>query len=173
MYDVVIHFSPVNKEDINSNSINDYGVKVFSNSPAFTFTYTFVMNINGLLVDFLKKTKCSNPALTQAPKLRNPVEQYGFEKSIYYAALFIREHKLTVKGNIDRMTNKLDVNYLLSEIKTDMDKIQEYNQHKNSVVLMRAKKRKEKAKKVKEVAAKNKIKKARPITKVAKTREEE
>lgn len=68
-------------------------VKVYSNSPAFMFTYAYVANQEGLLIPWLKE-KVGHTALTQPPTMRNPVETLGFEKSIYYACQYVLRNGL-------------------------------------------------------------------------------
>jgi len=61
---------------------------VYSNSPSFVFTYCYVYNKHGLLIDKLKD-KFPTEALTMAPEIRNPIQSLGFEKSTYIAALYL------------------------------------------------------------------------------------
>ena len=123
-YDVLINFIPIDVENEKSNMLNNYSVKLFSNSPAFTFTYTYVLNMNGLLIPFIK-SKCNKLALTKRPRIKNPVEQYGFEKSIYFASLFIKENKLLFKESLRQYTKSLNEKKILRSIKTDMEKLNE------------------------------------------------
>lgn len=91
-YDVAILFC-YNDEVANQTTINNYTLKLFSNSPNFMFTYTYALNQNDMLIPFLK-SKCSRLALTQPPSLRNPIEVYGFEKSVYFACKYIMDNNL-------------------------------------------------------------------------------
>lgn len=96
-YDVIIKFE-TSKEVENSNTLKPYNVKFFSNIPAFTYTYAYVYNKNGLLVDELKD-KFEREVLTKAPIKRNPQETFGYEKSIFFAVYSII--------NDDKYLNKL------------------------------------------------------------------
>jgi len=130
-YDVVIELKPLTDDAKNGRNVTDYNISVFSNSPHFTFTYTYVMNDNGLLVDWCK-SKCHDMALTVKPNTKNPVEQYGFEKSIYYACLFIRENKLYSKATLKKIASKFHKAKVLKDIASDTAKKKEYDSLKKS-----------------------------------------
>lgn len=57
---------------------------LYSNSPSFIFTYCYVYNKHGLLIDKLK-SKLPIEALTKPPVVRNPIESLGYDKSTYIA----------------------------------------------------------------------------------------
>lgn len=61
---------------------------LYSNSPAFIFTYCYVYNKNGLLIDTFK-SKLPIDALTKKPVVRNPIESFGFDKSTYIGARYL------------------------------------------------------------------------------------
>jgi len=113
-------------------SLYDANIKFFSNSPNFMFTYTYVLNQMNLLVDFLK-TKCSSIALKDAPNIKNPIESFGFEKSCYFAALYIKDMSLYKLDTVEKNALKFDKNLLLSKIKSSEEKLKEYNKRKKAV----------------------------------------
>lgn len=126
VYDTVIQFIPIG----NSNgdlTLNNYALKVFSNSPAMMFTYTYVFNNNGMIVDFLID-KCSEKSLKEKPEIKNPQEMFGFEKSIYFSLLYIKELGYNVKSNIK--TNNFIIEKIKKDIMTAEEKFEEYNKHK-------------------------------------------
>lgn len=142
LYDVVIQLIPIGGSNTDL-TLNNYAVKVFSNSPNFLFTYAYIYNQDGILIDFLKD-KVSELALTKAPVIKNSNESYGFEKSVYFALIYIREHRLFNKSTINNMnSNKLDKKKLLNEISNCDDKLKEYNIEKKKIS---EDKKKEKAK---------------------------
>lgn len=63
-------------------------IHMYSNSPSFIFTYCYVYNKHGLLIDKLKN-KLPNEALTMPPEVRNPIESLGYEKSTYIACRYL------------------------------------------------------------------------------------
>ena len=91
-YDVVIQFTPTEKEVTNDLNLNRYTIKVFSNCPSFTYTYAYVYNDYGLIVDFLKD-KYKDITLSDNPIIKNPGEVINFEKSIYFACKYIKSNK--------------------------------------------------------------------------------
>lgn len=87
-YDVVFKFSP--SSDNVSSTLNKYNVFVFSNDPAFNFTYAYVFLKNGLVVKDLIP-KLAKLSRKEAPKVTNPEEQVGYVKSLYFAYLYMQQ----------------------------------------------------------------------------------
>jgi hypothetical protein len=128
-YDVVLQFVPEDKKAMKFGTINDYGIDFFSNSPHMTYTYTYVLNKNGIIVDWMKK-KYSPIALKKAPQTTNPVELFGFEKSCYYACMYINERKLHVKEHIIKSAIPFDSsakNSILNAVIDQETKALQYN----------------------------------------------
>ena len=142
-YDVCIEFVPVDEQSKNDIRLNNYNIRLFSNSPNFTFTYTYVLYNSDMLIDMLA-VKCNKKALTQEPQVRNPIESLGFEKSCYFAALYLREKRLLFKSVIEQNLSIWDEKKFLASIKTDEQKLAEYNKAKKKKT---ENKRKEKKKK--------------------------
>lgn len=130
IYDVFISFIPEDDEIKKDRTINRYKIKLFSNSPNFTFTYTYVLNQNNIIVPQLL-TKCAEKALKEEPKVKNPVGSYGFEKSCYFACLFMKDIGLTNKTLIEQNAITFDEKKVLSKIKSQDDKLKEYSLIKN------------------------------------------
>lgn len=101
-YDVVLKFEPVDKNMLKDGSLKNYSMKVFSNSPSFTFAYAYVAGLNGILVEELMD-KFDVNILGQPPISRNPSLLFSYEKTIYFACKYILEHnklnKSYLKGN--------------------------------------------------------------------------
>jgi hypothetical protein len=129
-YDVVLQFKPIGAQSINDMTLNNYSVKLFSNSPNFVFTYAYVYNNDGILIDFLKE-KISKKALTEPPNIKNPVHSYGFEKSVYFALLYIKNHRLNIKSAFDwSKASKLDKKALLKAVDDSEEKLRQNNRAK-------------------------------------------
>jgi hypothetical protein len=158
-YDVVLRFSPDNKDMEKDRTISRYSLKMFSNSPAFMFTYTYVFNNQELLPKILKK-KCSKTALKEPPKIKNPLESLGFEKSCYFAGLYIREARLTNKFELDKNLYIFNKEDFLTQIIHQEKKLNEY---KSMDEKMREKKKREKEKKKKK--KEEQLKKSKKIKK--------
>lgn len=123
-YDVVVQFTPpeTNGELVaKEGSLKNYHIKLFSNSPSFTYTYAYAFNQYGLMTDHLKK-KFDGSVLNEAPTTRNPSEIIGYEKSTVFALLHILHLQLLPKAKIDKMAKKFDKDLLVKTIRND-DKI--------------------------------------------------
>lgn len=90
-YDVVIKFCKVPETE--PRDLNGYLIKVFCNSPSFTFTYTYVYNEIGMYIDELK-SKTEPIFLKVAPKEKNPLKVLGYDKFVYMAGLFLIKNDL-------------------------------------------------------------------------------
>lgn len=94
-YDVVFRF--YNKSKSHGiqveGTLNNYDIQLFSNSQSFTYTYAYVYNSKGLLVDCLRN-KFNKKALTIPPNTRNQYNIVNYEKYIYFGA----KHILTKIG---------------------------------------------------------------------------
>jgi hypothetical protein len=128
-YDVVIKFTPVESQSNFDLTFNNYAVNLFSNSPNFMFTYAYVYNEDGILVDFLKD-RISQQALNEPPNIKNPIQSYGFEKSVYFALLYIRHNRFHVKSSINHRTKPLDRKKLHKAVDSSEDKLKQYNRAK-------------------------------------------
>lgn len=127
VYDVVIQFTPLNITAMSAANIDNYGVKVFSNSLNFTFTYCYWYNQDGIVISQLKD-KFSPKALTDKPVVKNNEGIYGFEKSVYFAMLYIKYNELNKKANILKiLDNNMTIAKLKPSIKSANSKIIEYN----------------------------------------------
>lgn len=90
-YDVVFKFSPAQSTDTHSNSLKNYKVQFFSNDPAFIYTFAYVYNSHGILVDELLD-KIPDEVIKTKPKERNPFGVINFAKILYFGFLYIRQH---------------------------------------------------------------------------------
>lgn len=128
-YDVVLRFLVDDKSRIDT-TLKNYQLQLFSNSPNFVYTYAYVYNKDGNVIPFLKN-KISRIAFTQPPVVRNPNQSYGFEKSVYWAILYIRENpKVVNKANMN--PEKLNAGTLASKIMKASAKQLEYNKAKKT-----------------------------------------
>lgn len=84
-------------------------MRVFSNSPAFLFTYAYVYFNRDMIIpdpDFV--SKLPSIALTQAPEVRNPIESMGYEKSTYVAARYLLDGFVLNDGYINRFGKRMN-----------------------------------------------------------------
>lgn len=152
-YDVIIKLDRSGSTDLKTG---DVPFTVYSNSPAFTFTYCYVLNKEDALVSEFKK-HCSPKALTDPPEERNPMETWGFEKSVYFALLYLKEKNfLRGQALFGLVTKDINMRDLLKKIPSSDDKLVEYNKIKEKVVKENKAERK-KAKQIKEPESKKHV----------------
>ena len=111
-YDVVIEFSP---NSTISRSIKDYNVKCYSNDPSFVFTFAHAFIENGLFINELQP-KMSKEAISNVAKEKNPSNQVGYVKSLYFAYLIMKDRGLFDKIKFESEASPLNLRDLLSKI---------------------------------------------------------
>lgn len=97
-YDVVIRFYP-DKKHIGSSlerSLARYSVQFFSNDPAFVYTFAHAFHVRRLFFEDLKD-KIPKIAYKETGHEKNPHNQVGYVKSIYFAYLFMKHRNLFAK----------------------------------------------------------------------------
>lgn len=131
IYDVVINFRCINPTMMKmALTLKNYALNVYSNAPNFTFTYAYVYNKDGIIPDFMLP-KVAEKAITDEPVVKNPGQSYGFEKSVYYALLFIKNSGLDTKIQINKKKDKkMTIEKLLENIPDSYTKLVEYNNAK-------------------------------------------
>lgn len=85
LYDVVIKF----KKD-GDGKIENHEIQVFSNIPAFIYYHAFIYNSYDLLIPELSDKFPEE--ISEPPEIRNKQYILTYEKSIYYACLYIYSH---------------------------------------------------------------------------------
>ena len=80
--------------------MNNYEVQFYSNDPSFVFTFVHAFNKNKLFIKDLE-SKMSKIALASRADSRNPKDQIGYVKSLYFAYLEMRNLGLFQKVRWD------------------------------------------------------------------------
>ena len=144
-YDVILRFFPKNKDDFTSSSIRNYGVQVFSNSPAFMFTFTHRYSKQKLLLPIPKKYY-GKQALKEEADIRNPLKLVGIDKTIWFSELFMTKHRLFTKTVFESLVQKkLDLNTVLNSIKSQEDKLIEVQRRDKTLAVQKRKNKYKKA----------------------------
>lgn len=124
-YDIVIQFVDVPYEEEVSHesdkTLKNYKIKVFSNCPSFVFTYAYVCNEYGIMVDELQG-KYRDENLTGPPVTRNPGEIVSFEKSTYFACRFLSTHPFMLEKSYIERHSSNNMKALITSVR-DIDKI--------------------------------------------------
>lgn len=93
-YDVIIEFTP--PKDIKSKTsrtLKDYTVRFYSNDPSFVFTFTHAFIKNGMFITEFSD-KMSKEAIKHKATMKNPKDEVGYVKSIYFAYLIMQKYDL-------------------------------------------------------------------------------
>jgi cell fate (sporulation/competence/biofilm development) regulator YmcA (YheA/YmcA/DUF963 family) len=126
-YDVAIEFMDVSPKD---SSLLTKNIRIFSNNSAFAFTYAYVFEKQGMLIPYFR-TKLPEMCLTVEPKVRNPREIMNYEKSVVFAVLFIREHRLFLAENFFKQMVNMTKFSIKDQVKSFQQVEQEYKAHKS------------------------------------------
>lgn len=93
-YDVIIEFSePKDGIKITDRTLRNYEARFYSNDPSFVFTFTHAFIKNGMFLDSFKD-KMSKEAVKQNADEKNPTNQIGYVKSLYFAYLIMNQRGL-------------------------------------------------------------------------------
>ena len=121
-YDVVVQFSPPSVAQEVQTTISNYNVRFYSNDPSFVYTFAHAFLKNDLLISDLKP-RMSKEALKQVAKEKNPDNQIGYVKSLYFTYLIMENKNLFAKIRLDSMANNYDKNELLSDVMDADEKV--------------------------------------------------
>ena len=114
-YDVVIQFYTDDIAIKSSRSLKDYYVKFYSNDPSFVYTFAHAMLTNDMFIRDLVP-RMSKQAVKKAATEKNPKNEIGYVKSIYFAYLIMRNYSLFEKINYETYGEKYNKKRLLEEI---------------------------------------------------------
>ena len=128
-YDVVLPFRPPNAAVELQPNITNYNVRFYSNDPSFVYTFAHAFRKNDLLIKDLEP-RMSKEALKQVAKEKNPDNQIGYVKSLYFAYLIMENKNLFAKIRLDSMSNPYDKKELLSNVEDADTKIRERQEAK-------------------------------------------
>ena len=116
-YDVVIKFFTNNKDAEKSSHIRNYYIQFFSNSPGFIYNYAVLYKNHGFLIENLYR-KMDPLYFDKLPEKTNPNLDLSYDKSIYYACMFLSEHRFRVLNKVGIALGKnLSPKFFFNEIK--------------------------------------------------------
>ena len=87
-YDVVIHFFTDDQGDINSSSIRNYYMQIFSNNPVFGFHFCHANVSHGIVIPFLLDKFTPEMIKDRAQKY-NPNDNVGFCQAFFHAGKYL------------------------------------------------------------------------------------
>lgn len=114
-YDTVIEFyTDSNVEEAGTNLLKYY-TKFYSNDPAFVYTYAYVFSHNELFIEELK-SKMSKKALKDRAEEKNPSNQVGYVKTIYFAYLFMSSKGFFLQNGFKAQAEKFVAKDLVRDV---------------------------------------------------------
>lgn len=115
-YDTVIWFYPPEGSTVEMDkTITNYGVKFYSNDPSFVYTFAHAFLENDLFIrDLLPRM--SKQAVIKAAKIKNPTNQVGYVKSLYFAYLIMKSNGIFNKSKFNLEAKKLVKKELLKNV---------------------------------------------------------
>lgn len=134
-YDSIIKLSPSKSSSLLSNSIKDYDLKFFSNSPDFVFYFSNLFYNSDMFISELS-SKLPNECFEIEPTIRNKENDISNCKSLYWICLLINDLNLDNKLNlrsISKPYNKDFINNIKDFSVIDKElKIVKHNKNKTS-----------------------------------------
>ena len=140
-YDTVLEF--YSDENItNTQDLMKYYVKFYSNDPAFVYTHAYAFNYNNLFIEELT-SKMSRKAIKTKAEEKNPYNQIGYVKSLYFAYLTMINKGL---NNIDKFkaeSKKYSKTALLADIENADKKVEDREAEQEKLQKLKSKTKKE------------------------------
>ncbi len=122
-YDTIIEFYTDKKELLSSRTLSDYYVKFYSNDPSFVFTFAHAFIKNKIFIEDLE-SKMSKQAIQKNADIKNPANQVGYVKSLYFAYLLMKQYGLFNKIQYETNAKPYNKKELLTHIEHADTKIQ-------------------------------------------------
>ena len=88
-YDIVVKFYPSSKTSSMETTLTNYFVKFYSNDPAFVYTFAHAFIKNKVFLEDLE-SKMSKEAVKKEAKEKNPKNEVGYVKTLYFGFLFMK-----------------------------------------------------------------------------------
>ena len=96
-YDVVVEFSEPKDKSLIDSTLKNYNVKFYSNDPSFVYTFAHAFMKNNMFIAELKGVM-SEEAIKQVASEKNPSNQVGYVKSLYFAYLIMKRENIFMKN---------------------------------------------------------------------------
>lgn len=141
-YDVILQFEPYGEHPDQAITIKEYKMTVFSNCPAFIYTYTNVCKRKNCLIPWIPSRYFNKMALNVASKTKNPHDMIAFDSSLWFTMYTMEINALFKKSNFTEESEPYKNNtQILSDVMSQDEKQKELKD----------------SKKVKEVVSKKKL----------------
>lgn len=104
-YDVVFRFFTNDPDIEKQDNFRNYYVQFFSNSPSFIYRYAVLYKKHGALIEFLYD-KLNPEYADTLPTTSNKDLEISFDKSIYFAAKYLSDHKFRFMTKLGRILQR-------------------------------------------------------------------
>ena len=134
-YDTIIEFipDPKNKQGcLNASGLKDYHINIYSNSPGFTFTFTYVIKHRyNAIPKCVTYNLLSKVALQQAPVIKNQYQLMTMEKTTWWSLYHLDYNGFLNKEKALTLINKdKNINFFLKKIESQPEKLKELQEIK-------------------------------------------
>ena len=134
-YDTIIEFipDPKNKQGcLNASGLKDYHINIYSNSPGFTFTFTYVIKHRyNAIPKCITYNLLSKVALQQAPVIKNQYQLMTMEKTTWWSLYHLDYNGFLNKEKALTLINKdKNINFFLKKIESQPEKLKELQEIK-------------------------------------------
>lgn len=137
-YDTIIEFIPNSKNKVackNGSNLKTYDINIYSNSPGFTFTFTYVIKHRyNAFPKCISNNLLSKIALQKAPVIKNSFELMTIEKTTWWSLYHLDYNgyldKTQAKTLINKDHSKNNVKYYLKKIESQPEKLKELQEIK-------------------------------------------
>lgn len=149
-YDVVIQLYTTDNTKKNNVNLREYGVKFYSNDPAFVYTFAHSFKQNNLFIKDLEP-KMMKRALKEKAEIKNPKDNVWYVKSLYFAYLTMEKYHLFNRPMLNQHSIKYDRRALLSKVTAADIKVAD-RQHEQELLDAKKKREREEARREKQRA---------------------
>lgn len=122
-YDTVIEFYTKDHGISIGKSLSKYDVKFYSNDPSFVFTFAHAMKKNDMFIKDLEP-RMAKKALKEVGKEKNPKDEVGYVKSIFFAYLLMKNYGLFAKVQFESYAKPYNKKELLNAVTQAEEKVQ-------------------------------------------------
>lgn len=134
-YDTIIEFVPNNKNKQackNASNLKSYDINIFSNSPGFTFTFTYVIKHRyNAFPKCINNNYLSKIALQKAPVIRNINQLMTMEKTTWWSLFHLDYNGYLNKDQAKSLIGKENkLNFYLKKIESQPEKLKELQELK-------------------------------------------
>ena len=117
---------------LNASGLKDYHINIYSNSPGFTFTFTYVIKHRyNAIPKCITYNLLSKVALQQAPVIKNQYQLMTMEKTTWWSLYHLDYNGFLNKEKALTLINKdKNINFFLKKIESQPEKLKELQEIK-------------------------------------------